>query len=174
MFRRKSRLREEIRLLADRAAIRDCELRYCRGLDRHDWDLLLSAFHEDAVERHPAPVSPIELVEQLKQRQAGWTNSLHHITNQTAEISGDSAHAETYFLALLKSAQNDIYMSSGRYISRYERRDGVWRIAARDVLLEATWNLRGTADNRGFSAGSQDRSDPSYRGLRADAGQMNS
>ena len=36
--------------LLDRQAILDCLNRYCMGVDRHDSELLISAFHADAVD----------------------------------------------------------------------------------------------------------------------------
>lgn len=39
-----------LRLLEDRQAIHEVILRYCRGVDRSDPDLILSAFHDDAID----------------------------------------------------------------------------------------------------------------------------
>ena len=42
----------EICELWDREAIRDCLHRYARGVDRFDRELILSAFHPDALDEH--------------------------------------------------------------------------------------------------------------------------
>ena len=39
---------ERIQSVIDRQDIHDCLLRFCRGMDRFDRDLYLSAFHDDA------------------------------------------------------------------------------------------------------------------------------
>ena len=39
-----------VRELKDRQEIYDCIMRYCRGIDRLDRDMLLSAYHPDAVD----------------------------------------------------------------------------------------------------------------------------
>ena len=38
---------EQLQQLLDREAIRDCLMRYRRGVDRFDRELILSAFHTD-------------------------------------------------------------------------------------------------------------------------------
>ena len=55
----------------------------------------------------------------------------------------------------------------GRYVDRFERRDGVWRIAYRQGVNE--WMRYEAASDRGFfdrpasERGRRDRSDPVYR-----------
>ncbi|MCW2625710.1 MAG: hypothetical protein JWR48_2432 [Mycobacterium sp.] len=45
-------LRERIARLEDRAEIRECMMRYARGMDRRDRELLRSAYHDGAVDDH--------------------------------------------------------------------------------------------------------------------------
>ncbi|MBU3738793.1 MAG: nuclear transport factor 2 family protein, partial [Rhodoferax sp.] len=45
-------LRKQVQELTDRHAIHDCIARYCRGVDRLDKALCLSAFHPDALDEH--------------------------------------------------------------------------------------------------------------------------
>ena len=44
----------QIKHLIDRQAILDCLTRYCRGMDRFDRALVLSAYHPDAIDDHGA------------------------------------------------------------------------------------------------------------------------
>jgi hypothetical protein len=132
--------RRDLDYLLDRQEILDCITRYSRGLDRHDEALIASAFHPDATDNHGDFVgSPEDL--------ARWGNELHafsfdahqhFLTTHTAEIEGDTAHTETYWLAVLrrKTTQTSV-MIGGRYIDRLERRDGEWRIAARQTVMES-------------------------------------
>jgi hypothetical protein len=83
----------------------------------------------------------------------------HHLLNHTAEIVGDTAHAETYYL---------LTSSGGRYVDRLERRDGRWAIVARVCVVE--WITESTSsiteDVIGMLSAVQtptkDRTDPSY------------
>ena len=45
-----------LRLIGDRQAIHNVIVRYCRGVDRSDPDLVLTAFHEDVIDNHNNPV----------------------------------------------------------------------------------------------------------------------
>ena len=49
-----------VRELKDRQEIYDCLMRYCRGIDRLDRDMLLSAYHPDAVDDHGVYVGGVE------------------------------------------------------------------------------------------------------------------
>ncbi|MGH7462713.1 MAG: nuclear transport factor 2 family protein, partial [Longimicrobiales bacterium] len=46
------RMEAQVQYLLDRQAILDCDQRYCLGVDRHDADLIASAFHPDAIDEH--------------------------------------------------------------------------------------------------------------------------
>ena len=49
---------KDVQELIDRQRIYECLLRYTRGMDRLDRELVLSAYHDDAVEDHGPVVSP--------------------------------------------------------------------------------------------------------------------
>ena len=133
--------------MLDRQAIVDCLHRYTRGMDRRDADLLRSAYHADAVEDHAgAYVGGVDgLIEYLfgvHERFAGYQRFL---TNSTVDVVGDEAHVESYFLSVIHqgaAADGRVMLSGGRYLDRFERRSGEWRIAERTVVLE--WH--GSAD----------------------------
>jgi hypothetical protein len=82
------------------------------------------------------------------------------------ELDGDVAHAETYCIGtFLRKAEPVVDMAGGRYIDRLERRDGEWKIVAREVVIE--WVCACDASASRFSAdaypdGTWDRTDPSY------------
>jgi SnoaL-like domain len=58
--------------------------------------------------------------------------------NHTAEVSGDQAHTETYYVFVGTDADpaKPLIISGGRYVDRLERRDGHWGIVARVCLVE--------------------------------------
>jgi SnoaL-like domain len=158
----------EIQRLLDRQAISDCLLRYARGIDRHDSELARSAFHDDALDRHGQFVgSPAELVDWGNSTHADvWVAHQHFLVNQTVEIDGDVAHAETYVLFVQRRKSGDtVDFGGGRYVDRFERRDGEWRIAARVVVID--WVCEARSDDprnvlERYINGTWDRSDVSY------------
>jgi hypothetical protein len=164
-------LRREVQQLKDRTAILDCISRHSRGHDRHDKELIGSAYHPDGHDEHGHAINSgadyaawINVV-----HAAGSQNHQHHITTHSCEIDGDTAHCESYVLVFLLNHDGvSARVISGRYIDRLERRDGEWRIAVRRSTVE----LMFTADasmlqsqifiDQGYSKGLRDRRDLSY------------
>lgn len=125
--------------LHDRQAIRDCLMRYARGVDRFDRELILSAFHPDFVDEHGKFVgSREEFVDwALEQHGRMHLSHQHYLLNHSCELAGDVAHTETYFLFVGMNRQGKpVQMNGGRYIDRLERRAGTWAIAYRELLRE--------------------------------------
>lgn len=125
--------------LLDREAIRDCLLRYCRGIDRCDEQALRSAYWEDATDHHGAWAgSAAGFIAQALPRLRQGGRRVHQITNVLIELHGDVAAVESSFFALQATgAQPDREtFLCGRYADRFERRDGEWRVAARTVVYD--------------------------------------
>ena len=128
--------------LAARAQIHDCLMRYCRGLDRLDAALVASAFHADAVDHHSfatlngAAAIGVALVDRQRTR---FRQTMHGILNEHVEIAGDVAHGESYFRASMvaeRDGREVLIEGAGRYVDRFERRMGAWRIAERVLVNE--------------------------------------
>lgn len=147
--------------LQDRQEIQDCLLRYVRGVDRKNWDLVRSAYHTDAHDDHGNYKGGIDgFIESLIKRHATIEQSMHIVGNIVIEFAGsDAALMEAYFichqrlspeagdarLAYLRGAaiHPDHAVETeviGRYVDRMTRKAGVWRIAHRTVVFEV---LRG-------------------------------
>ena len=131
--------------LAARAHILDVLALYCHAIDRRRWDLMAHCFHDDArftfgaidgtwrefVVGARAVIDPLRI-------------SQHRLGQTLFAIDGDVAMTETYMTAYHRVAADapadavfpgtgidrDIVIA-GRYIDRFERRDGHWRIARR-------------------------------------------
>lgn len=164
-------LRRDVQYLKDRADIADCIAQHARGCDRHDVDLLASAYAEDSLDEHGVTTN-------RGREYPAWANAvhaasstahLHNITTHRCDIDGDRAHAESYVLVTLLSADGTTAtVMCGRYIDRLEQRDGAWRI----VVRRSTVELAFTADasilhSRFFTAqhylrGTRDTNDLSY------------
>lgn len=160
----------DIRWLLDRQEIADCIYRYTRGLDRHDPVLIASAFWPDAQITYGAVfTSP-------RDEYAQWaiaddairfsTAHLHNITQQTIDIQGDTAHVESYLLAVEERPDQTSQLTAGRYIDRLERRNGEWRIVVREFVLDSKAKLDAsifTPDKTCQpSCGTWDKADLSY------------
>jgi hypothetical protein len=127
-----------VRRQKDRQEILDCLHRYTRGIDRFDKALMLSAYHPDAVDQHGVAEG---VAEAFCDWAIGWhgehqTRHQHIITNHTVEFDGDAAHAETYYIFWAENRQGPPSLCFGRYVDRFERRDGRWAIAHRVCLNE--------------------------------------
>jgi hypothetical protein len=152
--------------LLDRQAIIDCIHRYTRGVDRLDEEIILSAFHEDAQDFHGlTPRSPTEFIAWYSGKPARLT-SQHYVTNEVIAIDGDTAHGEIYWTAVGRpEVGTDMRTSGGRYVARFDRRDGEWRIAVWVVITEWVSIEDGSELAQmlaGRQAGHRDRSDISY------------
>lgn len=143
-----------VRDLADRQAITDCLLRYCRGVDRLDRELMLSAYHDDAVDDHGVVVlNASDFVDWALDYHSTHNVEHHHgISNSVIEIEGDVAHAETYYTFFAVNAKPPNSLAIGRYIDRLERRNGQWAIAQRICLTEGTHDLQPTAMSPEYAA----------------------
>jgi len=141
----------------DRRAIEDCLLRYVRGVDRRNWDLVRSAYHVDAHDDHGNYKGSIDgFIESLIARHATVEQSMHVVSNLTIEFAGpDSALLEAYFIChqrispegaaayaafvrggVLVPGQAVETEVVGRYVDRMALRGGAWRIQHRTVVFE--------------------------------------
>ncbi|MEJ8839399.1 nuclear transport factor 2 family protein [Ramlibacter sp. AN1133] len=129
----------DLRALLDKEAIRECLLRYCRGIDRADEELLRSAYWPDAHDSHGAYVGPVDgFIEQALPRLRSGGRGVHQVNNILVELHGDRAAVESSFLALQTNAAAPALETflCGRYLDRFERRGGTWRIAQRTVVYD--------------------------------------
>lgn len=128
-----------LQALLDREAIRDCLYGYCRGIDRADEAALRSAYWEDATDCHGAwNGSATGFIDQALQKLREGGRRVHQVSNIAIELHGDLAAVESAFLALQApaSAPSRETFLCGRYLDRFERRRGEWRIAARTVVYD--------------------------------------
>ncbi len=146
--------------------------RYSRATDRADLDLLRSVFHPNAHDDHGMYVGPIEgLIERWKTPSRAYPITQHAISNILIDLDGAAANVESYFNAVHRKkdatgAWDELLR--GRYLDRFEQRDGVWRIAKRVVIYdwsrvvpaqEHEWWEQFSGD---FKRGVRGPNDPSY------------
>jgi hypothetical protein len=155
-----------VRELLDKQALYELVTRYCRAIDRCDEELLRSCYHPEAIDEHGNFNGNVEGFIEYFRADGGALDPTrrpgpmqHCLTNTRFEIDGDSAHGETYFESR-EVRDGSVRRGMGRYIDRYERRNGDWRIAHRRVILEH--HERAGLDPSQFIQGTRDRNDPSY------------
>jgi hypothetical protein len=137
--------------LIARAQIHDAMMRYLRGCDRKDWDLIRSAYFPDAHHYHGDVDGSVEdLIDWIKSPTGGMHHRmnlngeeveripqvLHFVGNMAFEFASDDvAIVETYCLTLQVEQQDDgsqkFVEIALRYVDRFEKRDGDWRVADR-------------------------------------------
>ncbi len=127
-----------------RATIENSLRSYCRGVDRLDGPLIASGFHPGALlGDYGAQSTTIEafverVIPSLRRR---FVVTQHRISNISIERrDGGAALVETYVHATHVEATEDgrcLQTFVGRYIDRFEERDGDWKIAHR--LLRVDW-----------------------------------
>jgi hypothetical protein len=166
--------------------IRDCLLRAARGADRVDAALMASAFWPDATIRYGAWTewSTAELLDAWSPVAGACAVTQHHLFNHRLDVAADTADAESYYIAVFAPAGDvsllpfsgsvgpgEVAFQGGRYVDRLERRDGEWRIAARQVCGDwfATAHGSGSPQNRNDADVATGKAEPLDELLAADA-----
>jgi SnoaL-like domain len=133
-------LAAEVRDLAARRDIQRAVQAYMRGQDRLLPDVQRSAFHDDAdVDCGLFRGGPDAYVKFAQGFLAQTKGSQHLIGQHDIRVDGDVAHGEVYFIAWHRVVEDGVdkdLIVAGRYIDRYENRNGGWKIAKRRELVD--------------------------------------
>ena len=136
-----------LRILIDKQEICEVLLRYCRGMDRLDESLLRTVYHPDATDDHGVfKGKASDFIDwALDYSKTNMKMTWHVIMNVLIEVDGDAADSEAYSVAFhrVKGQKDFDWIVGGRFIDRFERRKGVWKIAQRRVVFE--WSRKGPA-----------------------------
>jgi hypothetical protein len=131
---------QDLRDIIARQKIYDLLCDYMRAQDRLLPELHRSVFHDDATTDYGAYIGGPDGFVAFAQGALRPHRANHHMIGQTKiEIEGDVGFGEIYFQAHHRIAdaagEKDLFVS-GRYIDRYERRNGVWKIAHRSERVD--------------------------------------
>ena len=160
-----SELNERLQGLADKQEIAELSHNYMRGLDRLDRELMLSVFHPDSTTDYGFfKGSGPDFVDYAQNALKDHISNQHMIGQVLIDLEGDTAFGEVYYQAfhrfLIDDVETDLFVA-GRYVDRYERRDGAWKFAFRSELVDwvrldpatgdgmmpgALWGARGADD----------------------------
>ncbi len=160
--------------VADRVAIEQCLYRNALGCDTLDIEMWKSSYWPDAVENHLwYNGNAIEFVDKTAaQLPTSMDTSWHKISNVLILVDGRQARVNSYYLAYCRVRAADgtpqDLIGGGRYIDRFESRDGEWRIISRIVKSDwtrqdASTYIWGTEVMNGYvpHMGMRDADDPS-------------
>ena len=98
-------------------------------------------YHPDATDNHGQFVGRASdfipsAIEGLKRD----LSTKHYVTNELIDLSDDIAYVESYVLAVHHRASKEggliNLVAAARYIDRFEKRSGVWKIADRKVVAD--------------------------------------
>ena len=141
--------------LRARIEIEDTLKRFMRGIDRQDWDLALSTYHEDAVDAHGFFTGQAkEFLSVVAKAHEHQNHSMHLISNMLIEFTArDKALVETYCLVFQRydaagartpgavdapdatGSAGVRKLATARYVDHFEEREGNWRVARRTVVF---------------------------------------
>ena len=132
----------ELQALLDKQAIAELSYVYSRACDRMDRELLESVYWPDGTDDHGTfkGTAP-EYVDWVMGFLEGWVSTHHDNTNILIELDGDTACGEVHWNGFYRydlDGETYDHLAVGRYIDRYERRDGEWRILHRTCVSDWT------------------------------------
>lgn len=141
---------EIIEQLWAREQIRDILHAYCQGIDRRDWDMVRGCFAADHVHSHGAFTGSAETFIGFASTALQNIPATHHsLSNVHFDFAADglSATTQANFIAYHLIEAGHIegtpvptggkatdWIVAGRYIDRFEKRDGRWIIVARNAV----------------------------------------
>jgi hypothetical protein len=158
----------------DKQAITEILYRYCRAIDRFDLDALRRVYWPDGEDYHGAVDGSAQTFCEFFANFAGegsiYAASHHTLINILIEIEDASARVESYYHAYHLIVDEGIAQDEfvgGRYVDRFEKRDGEWRIKKRLTVYD--WGRKDPATERlwdrvpgNYIFGQRSRKDPVY------------
>ncbi|MBA55670.1 MAG: hypothetical protein CMK89_14540 [Pseudomonadales bacterium] len=164
---------QQLHTLLDKQAIHELIHAYCNAADRRDLDKMRALYHEDAIDDHGGFFQGLamEFIDRLPEIQAPMEILHHNVTTVNIKLDGHYAEGEVYVLAFHKVQTEEApfdLLIGGRYLDKYEKRDGIWKFSHRGVV--ADWvNVHNPSIVdlsspliEGSKLGTADVDDPSY------------
>lgn len=158
--------KEMIQELYDKECIKQKIYTYTRAVDRIDEDLVREVFAEDARADYGYDKGKaIDLVDRILDMHKTYYATSHQITNILLRVDGDKASSESYATCYVyfRNEQGETVPSftATRYLDRWERRDGDWKIIERVLSMDIS-NTISAVQMPQYNA-ARDETDPSYK-----------
>ena len=154
-------------VLVDKQEITEAIYRYGRSMDRLDRELGYSVFWPEAKADYHEQMfvgTGHGFVDMVMEAHLFYHAHSHQFSNIYIHVDGDTARSETYGdVTLRRIDENGQCFDSrnlGRYVDRWERRAGEWRIIDRKYLHD--FDQTAPAKGDFVTTGRRDRLDASY------------
>lgn len=165
-----------LQTLWDHHEIRELLATYCHGCDRGDETEMASVYAEDSWDDHgPDKCDGREFSRRTVANSARSARLVSHQLGQSLiRVAGDSAGAETYFIATVvypprgDGTRDTINQLGGRYVDTLLREDGAWKVKRRLCVREWSASQPIAADwlaSAGFIQGQRGGADVSWEVL---------
>ena len=121
---------------------------YCHSCDRCDVERIAGVSGQDSWDDHgvhqaPGPEYARIAIPEIR---AETRTLSHHLGQSLIDINGDHTGAETYVLEVTlttTSSRDELYNQlGGRYVDRFERRHGTWKIKDRVTVRDGSVSLK--------------------------------
>ena len=132
----------EVQRLLDERAIERRLVDYCRGVDRGDAAMVASVYHPDGTDDHGSFKGlGVDFADHVTRRLGErYRATMHSISNVAIVFTGPDSVARRVSRDGPPSRDDDreptLMSFGGRYVDRFERRNGEWKIAHRAVVHE--------------------------------------
>jgi ketosteroid isomerase-like protein len=170
-------VQERLQELLDHHDIRTALAEYCHALDRCDEPGVASAYAQESWDEHGMFEGTGEDFAKFIMPGMIQNKAASHMLGQSLiRVDGDSAGAESYFLAVICTHSPNgpdqpamAHQLGGRYVDRLVREaDGKWRIKHRIVVRDWSISLPIEYDlvaGAGMAMAKRNNSDPSFAAL---------
>lgn len=153
-------------------ALHTLNTRFSRALDRMDRNLMKSLWVDGAqvdIGIHQGDAQ--DFAAEVTNDNGRLESSFSSISNEYFEVEGDRANGELYVInvsTVVEGGEKTDLLIGGRYLDRYQKVDGDWKIASRTFVHD--WNMSHPTtaiwDEGLFGMiklrGTRDKSDPIY------------
>lgn len=139
-------MENDLDVIAAEREIRRRLLDYCRGIDRCEAELVASVYHPDATDDHGAFQGlGVDFARYATEKLRSHADATMHVIGDSIIdfTSSTTAEVETPVMAWHRCSDADgpfLERFGGRYFDRFERRDGAWKIAHRQVTHD--WDAK--------------------------------
>lgn len=156
--------------LLEKSAIRDALSRYCRSLDRMDKAMAYEVFATDSSAHYYDIYQGTGhgFIDWVWEAHSAMESHSHQITNVLIELDGAQAVSEAYVTVVLQQQRPSggaEIQCRGRYLDRWAKQDGRWRIVEREHVIDTQSEIPLPAPQKSAES-RRDQMDASFRFLR--------
>lgn len=136
-----------------RDALRRLVTAYSRAVDRRNFPLLRSLYHDDALERHGGMFGggPDAYVAFVETALSAYEATAHYVVNMSFVVDGDHAEGEVHKINYHRKPGPDAHeiITGSRSLDRYRRGATGWGFVERTVVLD--WAVRRPVDPAAYT-----------------------